>query len=209
VKSINIKEGNYFQAKDILLTLDCRIQQADLDKAHALQTLSKAAIENAKKLRQYGSISNYEFAQATSQSEQANADVSKLEAIVEKCTVRAPFNGSVANLLVHEYETVKPGDPLLKIVSTENLNVALQVSSNWLRWLHIGSIFYVHVNEINKTIPVKIDRINPEINSVSQTVKINGKVNVIDKSLLPGMSGQASFPDNPDNKIQKGKKNNL
>lgn len=197
VDTITVKEGSTFHKGDILIKLDCRVQDADLKKARAQQEVATLAFVSAKKLKSYGSISELEYVQAETQKSMANADVDKLAAIVEKCTIKAPFNGSVAKLMVHQFETVKPGDPLIKIISIDNLDFVVQVPSSWLEWLHVNSLFTVHVNEIDKAVPVKVTKINPEIDSVSQTVKVIAKLTNPDPSLLPGMSGQASFPDKP------------
>jgi membrane fusion protein (multidrug efflux system) len=204
VSKILVKEGSRFLKDDILLELDCRIQQAELSKAMAQQKASNLAEVSAHKLKKYDSISEFELVKASADSKIADAEVSKLKAIVEKCTIKAPFNGAVAEIMVHDYETVKQGDPLLKIISTDNLEFDIQVPSGWLAWLHVGSVVNVHINEINKTVPATITRINPLIEPISQTVKIIAIISTPDSSLLPGMSGQASFPDNPNNKNQKG-----
>lgn len=197
VASLSIREGSQFHKGSTLLTLDCRVQDADLKKAKAQQQVTNVGYVSAKKLKLYGSISEFEYLQAKAQKDMADAEVDKLTSIVEKCMIKAPFNGSVAKLMVHLYETVKPGDPLLKIVSTDDLDFVLQVPSTWLEWLHVGSTVNVHINELNKSIVVNVEKINPEIDSVSQTVKIIAKETNQDPELLPGMSGQATFPDKP------------
>src|SRR5262249_27001699 len=121
VAKIWVKEGSRFLKNDTLLELDCRIQEAELSKAIAQQKASSLAEISAKKLKKYDSISDFELVKAETDAKIANAEVSKLKAVVEKCTIKAPFNGAVATLMVHPYETVKQGDPLLKIVSTDNL----------------------------------------------------------------------------------------
>lgn len=199
VAEINVKEGSYFHQGDTLLTLDCRVQKAEFDKSKAQQTATNIALKSAERLKSYGSISEFELVKAKADAAMVNADVYKLSAIVEKCVIKAPFNGAVADLMIHTHESVKPGDPLLKIVNTQHIIVELEVPSSWLKWLHINSIFQVHVNELNKAIPAKIVRINPKIEPVSQTVRIVGEIANTDDKLLPGMSGQAFFPDNPAN----------
>lgn len=194
VLQVNVKEGSDFVRGDVLLQMDCRVQEAELEKALSQQQLSKAAIESAKKLKSYNSISQFEFAQAIAQERSADADVRKLLAIVDKCTIRAPFTGSVSRLMVRAGETVRPGDPLLKIISTENLDFQMQVPSDWLEWLRVGMSFSVHINELDRNVQVTIVRINPEIDPVSQTVRIIAKTSEVDPSLRPGMSGQAKFP---------------
>jgi len=197
VALLPVKEGSIFHKGDILLQLDCRSQQADLEKAQAQEDVAAKAWDSAKKLKGYGSISEFELIKAESEAKAAAAELDKLKVVVEKCVIIAPFNGAVADVLVHPLETVKPGDPLLKIVNTENLNLEIQIPSTWLTWLRVGSKFSVHVNDINKTVTATVIRINPQIEPVSQTVKIIGTITPPDPALRPGMSGQASFLDNP------------
>lgn len=197
VAKLNVKEGSYFQSGDILVELDCRVQKADHEKAIAQQIATDMGLKSAVKLQSYDAISQYEVVKAQSESKAANAEVEKLSAILDKCVIVAPFNGAVSEIMVHTHETVKPGDPLLRIVNTDNLIVQLEVPSDWLQWLHIDSTFDVHLNEINKSITAKIIRINPVIEPVSQTVKIVGMIIPTADKLLPGMSGQAIFPENP------------
>lgn len=200
VAEINVKEGSAFHIGDVLLKLDCRLQEAELQKALAQQSSADMAGKAATKLQSFGSISKYELVKATSDARAADADVKKLRAIVDKCVIKAPFNGSVSELMVHPYETVKQGDPLLQIINTENLEFEMQVPSCWLSWLHTGSMFDVHINEINKNISAKVSRIDPQIDPVSQTVKLIAIIYPPDKNLIAGMSGQAIFsPDIPKN----------
>jgi membrane fusion protein (multidrug efflux system) len=207
IANMPYKEGASFHKGDILLEFDCRLQKAELKKALAQQVESAMASKSAEKLVQYGSISEFEVVKAQSEEQMANADVDKLSAIVDKCIIKAPFNGSVADVIVHPDESVKPGDPLLKIVNTEYLEFEIQIPSVWLSWLHVGSMFNVRLNEIKKTISAKVTMIDPEIEPVSQSVKIIAVITPADPTLLPGMSGQAIFTDNPDNKKSLLKKN--
>lgn len=192
-QKINVKEGDKFESGSILIQLDCRVQQADLNKALAQQKLADSALKSAQKLNSYGSISETEMIKAQSEAEIANADVEKLSAILDKCIIKAPFKGAVSDLFVHVGETVKAGDPLVKIVSSESLELHMQVPSMWLQWLHVGALFNFHVNELNINYQGKITKINPEINPVSQTIKIIGVLTNPNNKLLPGMSGQATF----------------
>ncbi len=195
VANLYVKEGSRFTTGQTLLELDCRLQQAELEKALAQQMAVKQAYDAAKKLKTYGSISDYELIKASSEAKVANAEVAKLSTIVEKCTIKAPFNGSVAELMVHAHESVKQGDALLKIVNLENLQFELLVPSCWLKGLQVGSEFSVSINETGQVISAKITEINPQIEPISQSVRLIATITPPDPKLLPGMSGQAKFPE--------------
>lgn len=199
IQAINVKEGDRFKTGDILLEFDCRVQRAELKKAQAQQESASSSEKSAQKMKSYGLISDVELIKAQSELAIANAEVDKIKTYIDKCVIEAPFNGGVAELNVHMDETVKPGDPLLKIVNVEKLEFEMQVPSLWLSWLHIGSEFTVDINETKKSVLAKVTKINPEIDTVSQTVKIIGMLVKPDQSLLPGMSGQATFKDAPKN----------
>lgn len=192
-----VKEGSSFKKGDLLLQLDCRLQEADFKKARAQQTAANKALMSANKLKEYGSISEFELVKASTAAEEANAEAAKLAAIVEKCSIIAPFSGSVAKVKIHLYETAKPGDLLFQVTNTDDLYVEVQVPSNWLSWLHIGSAMRVHINDINKAIIANVNYINPAIDPISQTVKIVGQISSKIPNLRPGMTGEALFPDNP------------
>jgi len=198
ILKLNVREGSPFQQGDVLLQMDCRLQQAELDKASAQLQSSTLAYQSALKLKKFGSISELEEVKAKSDALMAKAEVDKYASVVDKCIIKAPFTGAVSELMVHPFETVKPGDPLLRIVNTQNLEFEVQIPSKWLDWLKIGDAFNVKINETNKTVTAKVTRIDPQIESISQTIKITGTIPHPDKTLLPGMSGQAIFTTNPD-----------
>jgi RND family efflux transporter MFP subunit len=198
INYLPVKEGSHFSVGQVLLGLDCTLQEAELKKAKAEQHSAYKAYQSAKKLKAYGAISELELVKSTADAVSANAEVDKLQAIVKKCRVIAPFSGGVSEIKVHLYETVKPGDPLLKVTNTENLSVEIQVPSSWLSWLRIGSTFKVYINDINKTLAAKVNYINPAIEPISQTVKISGQISPPNTALRPGMTGQAFFNDNPE-----------
>lgn len=197
VADIFVKEGSRFHKGEVLLKLDCDVQQAELNKSLAQLEEANMAKKSAAKLETYEAISTFELLKAKTDAQEAEADVNKLKAIVEKCTITAPFNGAVSAIMTHRFETVKPGDPLIKIVNTDNLEVSIQVPSPWLAWLHVDSEIKIHINELNRDVNAKVVRINPQIEAISQTVKIIAVINQPDSDLLPGMSGVAIFPDNP------------
>lgn len=198
ILNLNVREGSKFLKGDILLVLDCRLQKAELQKANAQYTATNLAQNSAEKLKKFGSISELELVKARADATIAKSEVDKFNAIVEKCMIKAPFNGAVSEIMVHPMESVKPGDPLLKIVNTENLEFEIQIPSKWLKWLKVGTTFQVKINETGNDVTAKVSRIDPQIESISQTIKITGMIEHPDSSLLPGMSGEAFFPDNPD-----------
>lgn len=193
IEKLPFRIGDSFNKGDVLLEFDCRVQKAELRKVLAQEKFAESAYKSALKLSSYDYSSEYELTKAKSEDEVAKAEVDRLSAVVDKCTIKAPYEGAVSELMVHVGESVKPGDPLLKIVNTENLELELQIPSKWLAWLKIGTKFNIYINETQQTVEAMVAKINPEIDSVSQTVRIIGNLVNKDSALRPGMSGEAYF----------------
>jgi multidrug efflux pump subunit AcrA (membrane-fusion protein) len=92
---------------------------------------------------------------------------------------------------------VSPGNPLLDIIDTGQLEVQMIVPSRWLAWLRPGAAFQVDVEELGKRYPAKVQRLGAQIDPVSQTVDVTAALTGNAPELLPGMSGWAVFPPHP------------
>jgi multidrug efflux pump subunit AcrA (membrane-fusion protein) len=83
---------------------------------------------------------------------------------------------------------------MLKIIDTSTLELDLIVPSKWLQWLKPGSPFTFAVDETGKSSGAVVDRLLPEVDPVSKTLKIIGRFNSTDNGqTIPGMSGTATF----------------
>ncbi len=202
ILSIPFREGERVKKGDVLLKFDCRTQEAELNKALADKRNTESNLKNTIKLESYGASSAFESVKAKSDFDKSVAEVDRLNAIVSKCSIQAPFDGSLVEKFVQPFNTVKPGEPLLKVINPNKIELVMRVPSSWLSWLTIGSKFDVFVYELNQKFPAQVDNINAQVDAVSRTVKIRGNLSTPNKRLLPGMTGEAIFSKALDKSIK-------
>ena len=65
--------------------------------------------------------------------------------------------------------------------------------SKWIGTLKPGSRFTVAVDELGTSVPARIERLGAQIDPVSQSILAVGVIDGTGATLLPGMSGWASF----------------
>ena len=87
----------------------------------------------------------------------------------------------------------EPLGRLIEIIGSGILEVQLLVSSKWLSWLVKDYPIQILVDETKKSYDATIEYIGANIDPVSQTIDITAKFLENHDSLLPGMSGTASF----------------
>ncbi|MGZ4970263.1 MAG: efflux RND transporter periplasmic adaptor subunit [Methylobacter sp.] len=190
---LNVQEGERFKQGDLLVAFNCAEQQAQLKKAQAVEQAAEKTYEVNSRLTKLNSMSPLELEMAAAEVAKAKADIALMGAVLQKCTIAAPFSGRVAERHAQRYQYVKAGDPILDILDDSQLEVTVLVPSSWLMWLKPGSEFKVFLEETQREYPAKVKMLGARIDPVSQSIKITGVITGKSDGLLAGMSGRAIF----------------
>lgn len=193
ILKIGFREGERFNKGDLLIALDCRQQLAQFTSATAALREMEVMLKSASFLNKRGGGSRQELETARARVERARANAEAVAVQVELCEIKAPYDGSVSELKVHEYETAGVGKPLLSITARQGQKIELIVPSSWLAWLEEGKTFTFRVDETQRSYKAVIERLGAKVDAISQTIKIFANfVEPVDR-ILPGMSGTADF----------------
>ncbi len=190
VSGISVPEGGAFRAGQVLVTFDCSLQKAQLEKAQAELEGAEQTLQANLRLEQLNSVGQLELDLAKSGVNKAKAELGANRAVLAKCQVAAPFAGRVAEQKVREQQYVQPGQPLLDILDDSVLELEFLVPSVWLRWLKVGGTFEVQIDETRKTYPAKFTRMGARVDPVSQSVKVAAAISGKFPELMAGMSGR-------------------
>jgi RND family efflux transporter MFP subunit len=193
ISRIGVPEGASFRAGQLLIQLDCSIQQAQLQKARAALEAAEKTWTANKRLDELHSIGKVELEVSQAEMSKARADVSATSVVLSKCAIAAPFAGRVAEQKAREQQYVQPGQALLDILDDSVLELEFIVPSRWLAWLKPGYGFQVHIDETNKNYPAKVQRIGARVDPVSQSVKLSATISGRFPELIAGMSGRVAL----------------
>jgi RND family efflux transporter MFP subunit len=191
------RPGDAVKAGEALVRFDCSEGKARVEMGKA--ELQGARLQHEAKLRLQGlqSASELDVALAAAAVEKAKAQLALVQAEAAHCAVAAPFAGRVAKWQVKPYQAVSAGQALIDLVGDGILRARLNVPSGWLAWLRVGQPFEAWVEETGKAYPLKLDRMSPRVDAVSQTVEVEAGFDAGATGLLPGMSGSARFKRAP------------
>lgn len=194
VSRIALKEGQSFRRGEILVSLDCALQQAQQARAKAELDGARKVHDANLRLAELNSIGHIELDSSAAQLAKALAELRYVEATLAKCNIGAPFNGRVAEQKVREQQFVQAGQPLLDILDDSALELEFLVPSRWLGWLEVGHAFKIVIDETGQTYPARITRLGARVDPVSQSVKAAAVIDGRFKELMAGMSGHLLLP---------------
>lgn len=190
VSRLPVAEGGRFRAGETLVSFDCSLQQAQLNKAKAALGSADKTWSANKRLAELNSVGRVELDVSEAEVAKARAEVAANAAVIGKCSLGAPFSGRIAEQRVREQQYVQPGQALLEIIDDSQLELEFIVPSKWLVWLKTGHNFPVAIDETGKSYPAKVQRIGARVDPVSQSVKLSATIDGRFPELIAGMSGK-------------------
>lgn len=150
--SSRFANGAFFKKGDVLLRINPSDYELAITKAEALvasarQQLARAEAEYKQKLEEYKGIERskitdyalrkpqYEEAKASLKAATADLDLAKVQ--LQRCVIRAPFDGRIVDKKADIGQYVTPGMMLANVYSTDVAEVRLPLSQSQINLLDL------------------------------------------------------------------------
>ncbi len=190
-----VEEGQSIKAGQRIAVFDCSEQSAALRSVQARRDAAAANLESQQRLFDLSSGSVLEISLAQAEMAVAEAEISRIEAILAKCIVTAPFSGMVTSRDVYPHQYLAEGQPMVELTDVKSLEVEMILPAEWLTWLKKDLVFDFTTDATGQKEQGRVRYVVERVDPVSQTIRVIG---VLEKEgggkLLPGMSGFVSFP---------------
>lgn len=191
-------EGQRFRKGQILVSFDCAKHHAELKVSQAEYQARKHMLESNLEMAKLNAIGELEVAISAADLKKARASMAIAKTTMDRCRIFAPFSGRVVKTFVNLHESINPYDELLSIIDESQFEIELILPSTSLLWVHKGSSFSFTIDETQHTYKAKVKELGASIDPGSQTLRVRGLFHKQPKMILSGMSGTASFPDQPE-----------
>ena len=182
------EDGRRVNRGDILYTLDRRTQEAQLNSTKAQLAEQQWIWERMKILAETQAASDAEVAETAYTIESLTAQVAELQSIVDKLTIRAPYDGQVAIHMIDIGTYANVGDELVKVVNDSVMLVDYELATSWLPKLKVGQpITLVTEAEPGRSYTGRVTAINPFVSNSTRSVQVRSQVPNPDLSLRSGL----------------------
>lgn len=195
ISEVSASVGEFVEKGQTLIAFDCDSLLAQQKIYAAQKRAGDINLEVKQRLLELNNVGAQEFALTQVELDSAVAQLEVIQLQVEQCEIRAPFSGTVITRNADPFETVNAGTELIELLAQDDLEVLLVAPSNWLSWLTVGEGFSLAVEETGKRYAGSVIRLGGQVDPVSQTVLVWGKLDNAAVELLPGMSGNIAFDE--------------
>jgi membrane fusion protein, multidrug efflux system len=178
----SVKEG------DLLVQLDTSTEEAQFRAAEANAALAKANLQRAKDLRESKTNSPAELDAVDAQAKAALAQSEGIRAVIEKKTIRAPFNGRLGLRQVNLGQILREGDPITTLQTLDPIFVNFSLPQQRLSQLTAGGPVRVLTDAApGAPFEGKINAISPEVDPVTRNVRVQATIANREEKLRAGM----------------------
>ena len=209
VETLELDAGDRVAQGDVVLGLDAELAELAVQRAEAAAAETRVAaadarrrLEEAERLVSERSIARTQVESLRAEAEAdaalvsaAEAELRQQRALLERHTVRAPFDGVISERLTELGEWVNPGDPLLGLVATGGLRFDFRVPQEHFPQIGTGTPVRVVLDALpDRPLDGTVQAAVPVKDPVARTFLL--RVTAPDSSelpLTPGMSAHAAI----------------
>lgn len=191
-----VKEGQKVSKGQTLAKIDDGGLSQQLAQIQIQADLAKTTFERQKRLWNQKIGSEIEYLQAKSNFEAQQKAVDQLQQQVEKTIVRAPFSGTIDDVITEQGSVVAPGQSqLFRIVNLSDMYIETDVPESYITSVVSGKEVQVEIPVLGKTINTKVRQAGNFINPANRTFNVEIAVPNKDNTIKPNLTAKLKIND--------------
>ena len=193
--SVNVEEGNYVRAGQVLARIDARELEAQLRSAEAALEFAQSTATRSDDLWRQRIITASEYERDRAALASAQATLEGLKTRLGYAVIRSPINGVVTEKRLETGDLVSPQTRLFSVADISTLVSRVMVSELEVPLLQSGAVVDVTVDALGGArVPGRIRRVFPSADSSTRLVPVEVALTGSSLSQLrPGYTIRATF----------------
>ena len=189
INEIFIKSGENVDEGQILATIDDGGLKQQLSQLQITYNLAKTTYERQERLWNQKIGSEIQYLESKSMFEAQSEAIEQLNKQLSKTVIRAPFSGTVDNVIVKKGEVVYPGrSNLMLLVNMQEMYVESKVPENYINSITKGKDVIIEAPVLNMILKSKISLVANYINPLNRTYRIEAKIPDNDYKIKPNLN---------------------
>ncbi|MBK8101509.1 MAG: efflux RND transporter periplasmic adaptor subunit [Planctomycetes bacterium] len=195
VAKVVLATGQIVAPGAVLLELDVGVEQAELKALQAEARLAESMLVRMEQALQNQGASAADVDRARAERDKAAANVVRLEAVIERKRIRAPFQARVGMVDVHVGQYLDPGTTLTTLQGLdEGVHIDFAVTQDAAAALAVGGA--VEVTVAGKPVAATIAAIDARVESATRNTWIRALLTTT-PAPAPGSSVRVQVPVEP------------
>lgn len=194
--NVYVKEGQKVSKGQTLAKIDDGGLGQQLAQLEIQTELAKTTFERQKRLWEQNIGSEIQYLQAKSNYEGQSKAVGQLEQQIAKTVVKAPFSGTIDDVITEQGSVVIAGQTqLMRLVNLDNMYIETEVPERYVKDVVKGKPVNVAFPILDKTIETKVRQTSDFINPSNRTFKVEVGIPKNSESIKPNLTAKLQIND--------------
>ncbi|GAA4233619.1 efflux RND transporter periplasmic adaptor subunit [Postechiella marina] len=193
---VYVTEGQKVSKGQILARIDDGGLSQQLSQLKIQTALTKTTFERQERLWNQKIGSEIQYLQAKTTYEAQEQAVNQLQKQVGKTVVRAPFTGTIDDVITERGSVVSPGQSqLFRIVNLKDMYIETDVPERYISNVTPGKEVIVDFLFLDKEIKSKVRQAGNFINPANRTFKVEVDLSNTDQTIKPNLTAKLKIND--------------
>ncbi|MEZ4777874.1 MAG: efflux RND transporter periplasmic adaptor subunit [Flavobacteriaceae bacterium] len=194
--NVLVKEGQKVSKGQLLARIDDGGLGQQLAQLEIQADLAKTTYERQKRLWDQKIGSEIQYLQAKSNYDAQAKAVTQMQQQVAKTTVKAPFSGTIDDVITEQGSVVAAGQtPLFRIVNLSNMYIETEVPESYIKDITKGKKVKAEFPVLGKTFEAQVRQASDYINPANRTFKVEVDVPSKDQAIKPNLTAKLQIND--------------
>ena len=203
VREVDLVPGRVVEEGEVLVALDVSVEEAELAALRARAELAEATLGRFERMASRQAISAIELDNARADRDVAFAEIERVQAIIARKTIRAPFRARVGLADVHRGQFLESGTLLTTLQGVDDaVHVDFSVTQSVASTLTPGTRVEVVAGEESRpAIAARVSAIDARVDPTTRSAMVRVKIEQADGQLVPGASVRVRVPVGPARRV--------
>lgn len=193
---VYVKEGQLVSKGQLLAKIDDGGLSQQLAQMQIQVDLAKTTFERQERLWNQNIGSELQYLQAKSSYEAQAKAIQQLKEQIEKTMIRAPFSGTVDDVITDQGSVVAPGQSqLFRVVNLKDMYIKTDVPERYISSVSAGKEVIVEFPILGKSFESKVRQAGNFINPANRTFKVEVSVPNYDSNIKPNLTAKLKIND--------------
>lgn len=172
IERVHVREGQRINKGQLMVSLDADVIRNNIAELKTSLELATALYEKQSKLWEQKIGTEIQYLQAKNNKESLERRLATTNSQLDQALIRAPFSGTIDEVIAREGELASPGLPLLRMTSPEDMYIKADVSERFIGRFKTGDKVNIYFPVHDKTLTSTIASVSQVINAENRTFSI-------------------------------------
>jgi len=186
IQEIYLREGEDVNKGELLVKINDSELKAQLKRADFRLNLAEDREKRQEQLLEKGGISQEEYDATLNEVNVLRAEVSLINAQIEKTEIRAPFTGKLGLKYVSDGSYITPNSRIATLQDIDPIKIDFSIPERYASQIEVGNKVTFTVQGIDEELIAEVYAKEPRIDTDTRTLQVRARSTNPDGKLLPG-----------------------